>query len=826
MSKKGRNKMWKWLHKLWRLLVNEAEGKQRPEGDDVRAVKPRPLQARAKAIYPRERQRHREAPPEERLTARRGRFRFPVIPDEPRRTASVRDEQPTPYELFRQAPAKSKQAPEASVHEQIQSDILSPIYGRIDPNRPYERGFRPSESTQLAPAAEQSEAPHREGQGSEPVPPAVPTAEEGVSGRHDAAAESGFDKGEADTGLVDRHKQPGSLLFTTDSALLSASAEGVNGEGDEPVAPPAVGGAAESSYSETTLDEGRGVAGTQAGSCADAGETSAAEPVASAAGAAMDAAAPAAPAGEREAAAEQAVAAGEQEVAAAVPTHDQQLLLAEPRLVLDRPPAAGASAASSFGEPPAERADATYRFPPLHLLQLPPQTEAADEASTLEQKRLLEETLHNFNVLAQVVGIVRGPTVTRFELQPAPGVKVNKITGLADDIKLSLSAKDIRIEAPIPGRNAVGIEVPNRKSMPVYIRQIIGSPAFRNHPSPLAVALGMDIGGEAIVADIKKMPHGLIAGATGSGKSVCINSIIVSLLYKARPDQVRLLLIDPKMVELAPYNHLPHLVTPVVTDAKQATAALKWAVEEMERRYALFVEAGARDIERYNRMAEESLPYIVIVIDELADLMMVAPQDVEDAIIRIAQKARACGIHLLLATQRPSVDVITGNIKANVPTRLAFAVFSQVDSRTILDQAGAERLLGRGDMLFLESGAAPVRLQGNFVSDDEIERVTQMIKQQRKPDYLFTREELEQSVHTYDAAEDPLYWEALVHVAEQGQASASALQRRFRIGYNRAARLIEMMEADGYVAGQSGGKPRTVLITAEDAKALAQGTNE
>ncbi|MGF9826250.1 DNA translocase FtsK, partial [Brevibacillus agri] len=437
---------------------------------------------------------------------------------------------------------------------------------------------------------------------------------------------------------------------------------------------------------------------------------------------------------------------------------------------------------------------------------------------------LLEETLSNFNVSASVVGIVKGPSVTRFELQPAPGVKVNKITSLIDDIKLNLAAKDIRIEAPIPGRNAIGIEVPNLASRPVLIEKIIGSEKFQQHPSPLAVALGMDIGGEPIIADIKKMPHGLIAGSTGSGKSVCINSIIVSLLYKATPEQVRLLLIDPKMVELAPYNHLPHLVTPVVTEAKQATAALKWAVEEMEKRYALFVDAGVRDIDRYNQTTDDQLPYIVIIIDELADLMMVSPQDVEDCIIRIAQKARACGIHLLLATQRPSVDVITGNIKANVPTRLAFAVFSQVDSRTILDQSGAERLLGRGDMLFLESGTTPVRLQGNFVSDDEIERITQTIKKQRKPAYLFSKEDLEQQVQSYDVGDDPLYMEALLFVAEQGQASASGLQRRFRVGYNRAARLIEMMEADGYVAGQSGGKARAVLITREDAQAVVDGS--
>ena len=488
------------------------------------------------------------------------------------------------------------------------------------------------------------------------------------------------------------------------------------------------------------------------------------------------------------------------------------------------PPASTAQSSTPSEPSEAEIAEPPYCLPTLALLNPSPPPSDDDDEHTQLQKLLLEETLSNFNVSATVVGIVKGPSVTRFELQPAPGVKVNKITGLVDDIKLNLAAKDIRIEAPIPGRNAIGIEVPNLASQPVLIEKIIGSEKFQQHSSPLAVALGMDIGGEPIIADIKKMPHGLIAGSTGSGKSVCINSIIVSLLYKATPEQVRLLLIDPKMVELAPYNHLPHLVTPVVTDAKQATASLKWAVEEMEKRYALFVDAGVRDIDRYNQTTDDQLPYIVIVIDELADLMMVSPQDVEDCIIRIAQKARACGIHLLLATQRPSVDVITGNIKANVPTRLAFAVFSQVDSRTILDQSGAERLLGRGDMLFLESGTTPVRLQGNFVSDDEIERITQAIKKQRKPSYLFSKEDLEQQVQSFDAGDDPLYMEALLFVADQGQASASGLQRRFRVGYNRAARLIEMMEADGYVAGQSGGKARAVLITREDAQAVADGS--
>ncbi|GAB7388037.1 hypothetical protein BSNK01_18740 [Bacillaceae bacterium] len=465
-----------------------------------------------------------------------------------------------------------------------------------------------------------------------------------------------------------------------------------------------------------------------------------------------------------------------------------------------------------------------YRMPPLDLLERVSFVQRYEDPFIQRQKEILETTLHNFHVDAKVIGVTKGPTVTRYEVQPAPGVKVNKITNLADDIKLSLAAKDIRIEAPIPGRSAIGIEVPNRTRESVVLRRILQSQAFLNAASPLTVALGVGLGGEPVVTDIKNMPHGLIAGATGSGKSVCINAIIISLLYKAKPSEVKLLLIDPKMVELAPYNDLPHLVTPVVTDPKQATAALKWAVEEMERRYELFVEAGARDIERYNRIVKErephmpapALPYLVVIVDELADLMMVSPQDVEESICRIAQKARACGIHLLLATQRPSVDVITGLIKANIPTRIAFSVSSHADSRTILDMSGAEKLLGKGDMLFLGNGMSkPVRLQGNFVSDAEIERVTSFVKKQAKPDFLFDKDELKRDA-SLDDAEDELFPEALRFVIEQGQASASALQRRFRIGYNRAARLIDMMENEGFVSGQTGSKPRTVLLTKEE----------
>ncbi|HHW38396.1 MAG TPA: DNA translocase FtsK [Bacillales bacterium] len=459
--------------------------------------------------------------------------------------------------------------------------------------------------------------------------------------------------------------------------------------------------------------------------------------------------------------------------------------------------------------------------PPLSLLDIPPLEVEEDEEWLHEQSRLLDHAFESFNVGAKVVKATKGPAVTQFEVQPDMGVRVNKITNLSDDLKLALAAKDIRIEAPIPGKSTVGIEVPNRKSRAVLIREILRSPVFQSDKSPLVVALGLDISGQPIVTDLKKMPHGLIAGATGSGKSVCINSIIISLLYKASPHEVKLMLIDPKMVELAPYNGIPHLVSPVITDVKAATAALKWAVEEMERRYELFAHEGVRDISRFNEKVQqedpkaEIMPYLVIIIDELADLMMVSAADVEDAICRIAQKARACGIHLLLATQRPSVDVITGLIKANVPTRIAFSVSSQVDSRTIIDISGAEKLLGRGDMLFLENGSnKPVRIQGNFVKDEEIERVTHFVRKQMKPNYLFVQEELIKQAVDY-GVDDELFEEACQFVIEQEGASASSLQRRFRIGYNRAARLVDMMEAQGIVSEAKGSKPREVLVSKE-----------
>ncbi|MEC2078248.1 DNA translocase FtsK [Metabacillus fastidiosus] len=471
-----------------------------------------------------------------------------------------------------------------------------------------------------------------------------------------------------------------------------------------------------------------------------------------------------------------------------------------------------------------------YQFPSLTFLNIPPYQENDDQVWLEEQKELLDVTLKNFNVGAKVVNVTQGPAVTRFEVHPEPGVKVNKITNLTDDIKLSLSAKDIRIEAPIPGKNTIGIEVPNKESKMVFLREILRNPVFRSNPSAMTAVLGLDISGQPVVTDLSKMPHGLIAGATGSGKSVCINTILVSLLYKAAPHEVKLLLIDPKMVELAPYNEIPHLVSPVITDVKAATGALKWAVEEMERRYELFAHSGVRDIKRYNDLVKEHemgdhLPYIVIIIDELADLMMVAPGDVEEAICRIAQKARACGIHLIVATQRPSVDVITGLIKANIPTRIAFSVSSQIDSRTIIDVNGAEKLLGKGDMLFLENGSSKaVRLQGTFVSDEEIERVVAFVKKQSKPNYLFEQEELMKRA-AIQADGDELFYEACEFVVAHGSASTSSVQRRFRIGYNRAARLIDLMEEQGIISGNRGSKPRDVLITEEDLEMIQEGNS-
>ena len=479
----------------------------------------------------------------------------------------------------------------------------------------------------------------------------------------------------------------------------------------------------------------------------------------------------------------------------------------------------------------AEKDDNAYVFPPLNLLKPSVSGKAAIQGAELTAEHLIN-TLKSFGVEARIVNISRGPTVTRYELQPSAGVKISKITNLADDIALNLATAGVRIEAPIPNKAAVGIEVPNKQSDIVGVRGIFESPDFTSAKSKLTVALGRDIGGNAIVTDIAKMPHGLIAGATGSGKSVCINSIIMSILYKATPEEVKLLMIDPKVVELGIYNGIPHLLVPVVTDPRKASGALGWAVTEMEKRYKMFADRGVRNIEGYNKFVDElgdpeieKMPHIVIIIDELADLMITAPKEVEDSINRIAAKARAAGMHLIVATQRPSVDVITGVIKANIPTRIAFAVSSQVDSRTILDTAGAEKLLGRGDMLFrFATSPKPSRIQGCFVSDEEVEAVVDFIKKGKTADYddnVMVEIERQAAVEKKQKTglpedgpdEDPMLHDAIRVVVESGMASTSLLQRKLKLGYARAARIVDEMEQRGVVGPYKGAKPRDVLIT-------------
>lgn len=439
-----------------------------------------------------------------------------------------------------------------------------------------------------------------------------------------------------------------------------------------------------------------------------------------------------------------------------------------------------------------------------------------------DQSRQLEETLASFGVQAKVIDVHYGPVITRYDLQPAPGVKVSKIVNLTDDLALALAAKGLRLEAPIPGKAAIGIEVPNHETQIVTFRDMLDSEVFWNS-GKLNIALGVDIGGEVVAADLKKMPHLLVAGATGSGKSVCINTIIMSILYKAFPSEVRMIMIDPKMVELSMYNGIPHLMSPVVTEAKKAAGALKLVVDEMERRYRLFAEARVRDLEKYNFLmsGDQVLPVIIVIIDELADLMMIAPVEVEDSICRLAQMARATGIHLVVATQRPSVDVITGLIKANIPSRIAFAVSSQIDSRTILDSQGAERLLGQGDMLFSPVGAMkPRRIQGAFVTEKEIEAVIKHWKAQGEPKYQEQFVNIPEKKDVVTAEEDDLFWDAVRIIVENGQASASILQRRLRVGYTRAARLVDMMEAKGMVGAYEGSKPREVYITARQVEEI------
>lgn len=466
-----------------------------------------------------------------------------------------------------------------------------------------------------------------------------------------------------------------------------------------------------------------------------------------------------------------------------------------------------------------------YNHPSAELLNQNSQSKLnkEDKRELISNASKLEDTLGSFGVEAKVVQVTKGPSVTRFELQPNAGVKVSKIVNLADDIALNLAASGVRIEAPIPGKAAVGIEVPNKDLTPVYLREVIESGEFSKNNRNLSFCLGKDIAGNCVVSDLTKMPHMLIAGATGSGKSVCINTLIISLLYKYSPDEVKLLMIDPKVVELSIYNGIPHLLIPVVTDPKKAAGALNWAVNEMTRRYKAFADNGVRNIEGYNELAskgkiENKLPWIVIIVDELADLMMVCPNDIEDYIGRLAQMARAAGMHLVIATQRPSVDVITGVIKANIPSRISFAVSSQIDSRTILDTAGAEKLLGKGDMLFYPVGEAkPIRIQGAFISEEEVEKVVSFIKeQQEEPEYRTEiLEELDNNKEEIDSSSDELLNEAIRIVVDMGQASTSLLQRKLRIGYNRAARIIEQLEEVGVISGKDGSKPRQILVDKE-----------
>lgn len=477
----------------------------------------------------------------------------------------------------------------------------------------------------------------------------------------------------------------------------------------------------------------------------------------------------------------------------------------------------------------SNKSNISYTLPSLSLLNSPQNnSDSNDENQVRNNAKIIKETMKNFGIDAQLVQINRGPTITCYEIKPAPGIKLSKIVSLSDNIALSLASSDIRIEAPIPGKAAVGIEVPNKIKSSVLLKEIILSKEYREIESNIPLALGKDVSGEVIVSTIDKMPHLLIAGATGSGKSVCINTIIMNIIYKSSPEDVKLLLIDPKVVELNIYNGIPHLLIPVVTDAKKSSFALNWAVEEMEKRYKLFAQNNVRDISSYNEKfkddKDKKLPMIVIIIDELADLMMVAAQEIEDYICRLAQMARAAGMYLIVATQRPSVDVITGTIKANIPSRISFAVSSNTDSRTILDMGGAEKLLGKGDMLFYPSFySKPKRIQGAFISDKEVENIVNSLKE----DYITEYDEeaievIENSKETNLEYSDELVPEAISLVVEEGQASISQLQRKLRIGHARAARIIDEMEDKGLVGGYEGSKPRKVLITKDDLDLLSE----
>ena len=470
--------------------------------------------------------------------------------------------------------------------------------------------------------------------------------------------------------------------------------------------------------------------------------------------------------------------------------------------------------------------DRPYHFPSLDILAKGKGSQNNGE-EVAHNAMMLENVLSNFGITAKVVNATQGPTVTRYEIEPAPGVKVSRIVNLTDDIALNLAAQHIRMEAPIPGKSAIGIEVPNKTTEAVHLRDVLDCSDFKDARGGIPVGLGKDIAGKPVITDLAKMPHLLVAGTTGSGKSVCVNTLISSILFSRKPEEVKLLLIDPKMVELSIYNGIPHLMAPVVTDMKKAAAVLRWAVREMEARYKAFAASGKRDIKSYNEAhPKAAMPLIVLIIDELADLMMTAPDDIEESISRLAQMARAAGIHMVLATQRPSVNVITGSIKANVPSRISFAVGSQIDSRTILDMAGAEKLLGKGDMLFAPIGAnKPIRVQGAFISDDEVENLVEFVKAQREPEYDNTvtqeaeKEAEKETSDDNDVYRDELLERAVNLVMESGQASVSMLQRRFRIGYTRAARLVDTMEDLKIVGPSMGSKAREILMSPEQAKA-------
>ena len=472
-----------------------------------------------------------------------------------------------------------------------------------------------------------------------------------------------------------------------------------------------------------------------------------------------------------------------------------------------------------------------YETPGLDLLNDPDEGLVPDDDWILSKMDILEQTFNDFGVKVRLTGdFTQGPTVTQIEIQPESGTKVSKVLSLYNDLKLSLSVEELRIE-PIAGKNIIGVEIPNRHRKMVRLKEILSKPEFVLHESPLYIGLGQDISGEATYVDVLTMPHGLIAGQTGSGKRVCINTLLISILYKASPEDVRLMLIDPKRVELAPYNHIPHLVTPVIVDERKAAMGLKWAVEEMERRYELFASNGVRDIKSFNdrrhefEMAYAKLPYIVIIIDELADLMMVSAQEVEDYIMRITQKARAAGIHLIVATQRPTVDVITGTIKSNIPCRIAFAVAQGNDSRVILDELGAQNLLGRGDMLLAESGSKSKRVQGAYVSDEEIDAVVKFVKLQGKPNYLIADHVFEKGSNGIKTDCDPMLKDAMRFFFDKGYATASSLQTRMAIGYNRAARIVDTLEINGWI-GQpnSSNKQREILISREEFESIVDET--